>query len=69
MTWGTGTSHGSAHDYDRRLPLLLLGPGVDKGTDAKPCASQDVAPTLLHLLGVSGTAIDAMNFDGHSLIE
>ena len=69
VTWGTGTSHGSAHDYDRRLPLLLLGPGVDKGTDAKPCASQDVAPTLLHLLGVSGTAIDAMNFDGHSLIE
>jgi arylsulfatase A-like enzyme len=69
VTWGTGTSHGSAHGYDRGLPLLLLGPGVKVGTDDRPCASHDIAPTLLHLLGVAAPAIEAMNFDGSSLID
>jgi hypothetical protein len=46
------TSHGSMHDYDQRVPLILFGGGIRAGraqTDASPA---DIAPTLAQLAGV-----------------
>jgi len=50
--YDTGTSHGSPYDYDRRVPLVLFGPGVPPGRVAGPAATVDLAPTLAGLLGI-----------------
>ncbi len=47
-----GTSHGSLHDYDRRIPLIFWGPGVEPGVDARPARLVDLAPTLARWLGL-----------------
>lgn len=47
-----GTSHGSLHDYDRRIPLVFWGPGVEPGVDARPARLVDLAPTLADWLGL-----------------
>ncbi len=48
---GLGTSHGSHHIYDRRVPLVFMGAGVSPGTRSDRVGSEDVVPTLLTLLG------------------
>ncbi len=48
----TGTSHGSPYDYDRRVPMILLGAGVPAGRTAGPCRTVDLAPTLASALGL-----------------
>lgn len=47
-----GTGHGSPYDYDRRIPLIFLGPGFPAGHRPGPAASIDAAPTLLHAAGL-----------------
>ncbi|MFP5501264.1 MAG: alkaline phosphatase family protein, partial [Candidatus Sericytochromatia bacterium] len=49
-----GNHHGTAWDYDVRIPLVLYGPGhVAPGMALKaPATQQDIAPTLAHVLGV-----------------
>jgi len=39
--FATGTNHGSPHDYDTHVPLLVYGPGVAGG-------KRDEAVTPLH---------------------
>ncbi len=46
-------SHGSGYDYDRRVPLLLLGADVKPGVYDGPAAPTDIAPTLAVLAGIS----------------
>jgi len=48
----TGTSHGSPYPYDRRIPLVFLGPGFAAGTSHEPAGAVDAAPTLLDALGI-----------------
>ena len=48
----TGTDHGTPYLYDRRVPFLLRGPGVRRGTWATPVDTRDITPTLAFLLGV-----------------
>lgn len=47
--------HGSAHLYDRSVPLMFFGAGVRRGAGGTARAV-DLAPTLAHLLGVSPPA-------------
>jgi hypothetical protein len=47
-----GTTHGSPHEYDRRVPLVFLGPGFEAARSAAPVATVDAAPTLLERLGL-----------------
>jgi len=47
-----GTTHGSPHYYDRDVPLLFAGPGVEAGVDSRPAATVDIGPTLAELIGV-----------------
>jgi predicted AlkP superfamily pyrophosphatase or phosphodiesterase len=47
-----GTTHGSPYLYDRRVPLVLMGRGIEPGRVAEPVSTADLAPTLARLLGV-----------------
>jgi len=48
----TGTGHGTAHDYDRRVPVLLAGSGIVPGRYSGVAGPEDVAPTLGSILGL-----------------
>ena len=49
---GTGT-HGSLSRYDMNNTLVASGPGFRRGfVDETPSGNIDVAPTILHLLGI-----------------
>jgi predicted AlkP superfamily pyrophosphatase or phosphodiesterase len=61
---GTGATHGSANAYDRRVPVLLMGPAVAPGRYFGAASPADVAPTLALLAGV--TLADP---DGRALTE
>lgn len=58
------TNHGSPHDYDRRVPLLLRGHRIQPGRYGDRASAADIAPTLAHLAGISIPAAD-----GRILIE
>jgi predicted AlkP superfamily pyrophosphatase or phosphodiesterase len=51
--YDTGTSHGTPYDYDRRVPIVFRGPGIESGRVADDAATIDMAPTLAALLGVA----------------
>jgi predicted AlkP superfamily pyrophosphatase or phosphodiesterase len=54
--YDSGTSHGSPWPYDRRVPIVLRGPGIAPGSVPGPAATVDIAPTLAALLGVPAPA-------------
>lgn len=43
--------HGSPYEYDRRVPIILLGAGVKPGRSDVMATTRDVAPTLAALAG------------------
>ncbi len=53
MVQAAGTSHGTGHGYDTRVPILLMGAGIAKGEYLTPASPTDVAPTLAFLAGVT----------------
>lgn len=48
-----GTSHGTPHDYDRHVPLLVYGPGIATGRLAEPVTPQHTATVTAWMLGVA----------------
>jgi predicted AlkP superfamily pyrophosphatase or phosphodiesterase len=48
----TGTGHGSAHAYDRQVPVLLAGVGIVPGRYPGGAGPEDLAPTLATILGL-----------------
>jgi predicted AlkP superfamily pyrophosphatase or phosphodiesterase len=59
---GPGTSHGTAYAYDKRVPVILMGAGIQPGQHLDPVTPADIAPTLAFLCGITlGRA------DGHVL--
>ncbi|MEJ2084191.1 MAG: alkaline phosphatase family protein [Acidobacteriota bacterium] len=46
------TTHGTVYPYDRRVPILIMAPGVLAGPVNRPVAPIDIAPTLAALAGV-----------------
>ena len=47
------TNHGTFHEYDRRVPLLLRGHGVRPGRYTGRVSPADIAPTLAHVAGIT----------------
>jgi predicted AlkP superfamily pyrophosphatase or phosphodiesterase len=47
-----GTTHGAAHDYDRHVPLLAMGPGVRPGVNQEAVTPQAAAAILARFLGI-----------------
>ena len=48
-----GTGHGTAHDYDRHIPIIFMGAKIKSGIYQAECGPEDIAPTLAHLLGLA----------------
>lgn len=59
-----GTGHGSPYLYDRRVPIILMGPGVKPGRSALRARTVDVAPTLAEWAGIAYPG----DLDGRSLL-
>jgi phosphopentomutase len=51
----SGTTHGTAHPYDRQVPVILLGAGIKPGRYVQAASPADIAPTLAQLIGVKMT--------------
>ena len=51
-----GTHHATPYNYDRRVPLIVLGGGVKGGRYPESVDPRDAAPTLAFLLGVAPPA-------------
>ncbi len=49
---GGGTTHGTANDYDQRVPIILFGSGIKPGRYTMSATPADIAPTLAALAGV-----------------
>ena len=47
-----GTSHGSLHPYDQRVPVLLYGAGIQPGVRNDSATPADLAVTVASLVGV-----------------
>lgn len=47
-----GTGHGSPYFYDRHVPLIFLGPGVEPGMSDARARTVDVVPTLALISGI-----------------
>ncbi|MEE9281146.1 MAG: alkaline phosphatase family protein [Myxococcota bacterium] len=60
-----GTGHGSPYDYDRRVPLVFWGAGVEPAEVSGRAATVDIAPTLAAGLGIEIPA----DLDGRALFE
>ena len=61
---GYTATHGSAWDYDRRVPLLFWRKGMAGFEQPAPVETVDIAPTLAALLKL---AVPAGSFDGRCL--
>jgi hypothetical protein len=48
----TGTNHGTPHDYDTHVPLLVYGPGITGGVRTEPVTPQHIAPIFSYYLGI-----------------
>jgi predicted AlkP superfamily pyrophosphatase or phosphodiesterase len=51
--YATGTDHGSPHLYDRAVPLIFWGAGVEPGRVQGRAQPVDIAPTVADQLGIA----------------
>jgi predicted AlkP superfamily pyrophosphatase or phosphodiesterase len=49
----TGTTHGTPHDYDTHVPLLIYGPGVKAGVRTEQVTPLATVPILAKTLGIA----------------
>jgi len=49
----TGTGHGTPYYYDQRVPVFLMGFGIQPGQYFEPVTPADIAPTFAALTGVT----------------
>ena len=52
MVRESGTTHGSIYDYDRNIPLVFFGNGIQAGESEVEAYSVDIGPTLAAFLGI-----------------
>jgi len=54
LAWGmpVGTTHGSPFHYDRWVPMILMGAGIEAGRVEEKVRPMDLAPTLASLAGI-----------------
>ena len=54
--YSEGTGHGSPYEYDREVPLVFFGAGVEPGEDDRAVATVDIAPTIAAHIGLAPPA-------------
>ena len=47
-----GASHGTPHAFDREVPVILMGRGVQSGRFTDEAGPEDIAPTVETILGI-----------------
>lgn len=50
---GDATTHGSPHNYDSHVPIMMAGPGIARGSVNQRVAPADIAPTISAYLGIA----------------
>lgn len=55
---GNAATHGTPYDYDRWVPMMILGGSVANYTDSGAIAPVDLAPSLATMLGLRFNAVD-----------
>ena len=55
---GEAGSHGSPHDYDQQVPVILLGSGIKAGRHDRAATPADIAPTLAQAAGIKMPKVD-----------
>jgi arylsulfatase A-like enzyme len=60
-----GTGHGTPYYYDRHVPLIFYGAGVEAGVSRDPVKTVDIAPTLAGLAGIATPP----DLDGQALLS
>jgi hypothetical protein len=58
-------THGSPHNQDSHVPIILVGAPFKPGRYSRPVRTVDIAPTLARVLGVTPTE----PLDGRSLVD
>jgi len=48
-----GAGHGSPYSFDTRVPILMMGSGIEPGEYLAPASPADIAPTLAFLAGIT----------------
>jgi arylsulfatase A-like enzyme len=51
-------THGTPHDYDRHVPMVLLNAGLPSGTHQQRVTPADIAPTLARMLRLKMKNVD-----------
>ena len=64
LSGALAANHGTPHDYDARVPVVLYGPGISPGRYLERVTPADIAPTLAFLSGIT-----LAHPDGRVLVE
>jgi arylsulfatase A-like enzyme len=69
-TGGTGkiAEHGGADREDRHVPLVVFGAGVTASELWNPVETTQIAPTILHLLGLDPQQLQAVQAEHTPLL-
>ena len=70
-TGGKGkiAEHGGSNPADRRVPLVVYAPGtVASGIHAERVKTTEIAPTILRLLGLDPSALQAVREEGTAVL-
>ena len=60
--------HGGFHEEDLHVPLVVVWPGREAGSVEQPVSLRQIAPTILHALGLHKRDLDAVRLEKtHSL--
>lgn len=62
-----GTTHGTAYDYDARIPIVLFGAGIEQARITSPVALTDVAATVASWLDLDWSAKAGRPLSGTAL--
>ncbi|MFC1574800.1 hypothetical protein ACFL3Z_01845 [Gemmatimonadota bacterium] len=60
-----GSGHGNPYHYDRHVPLIFYGAGVESGISMEAVRTVDIAPTLARLAGIPVPS----DLDGQPLLQ
>ena len=60
--------HGGASADDRDVPIVVAGIVGQRGVHSQPVLTTQIAPTILHLLGLDPSALDGVRVDGTAVL-
>jgi hypothetical protein len=61
---GKIAEHGGANPADRDVPLVVYAPGVEPQLSGRWVETTQIAPTVVHLLGLDPSSLDAVRTEG-----